>query len=96
MKDKIYEFCNLKNKIYEGLKIDTDLYPVIKTDVNWRIENMEEISILEITSNNKTDKFVITKDKNTPIIKNVEDYTIVVAIDCIKVAFILNNKLELK
>ena len=72
----------------------TDMKYVIKPllDVYWRVWTMEDVQFLTYWSDDvqKTDVLIV-KEGVKPLIFEKEDYTMVVGIECIKVALIFKN-----
>jgi len=73
----------------------TDIKYVIKPmlDVYWRVWSMEDVLFLTYWSDNmqKTDVLIV-KEGSKPLMFEREDYTMVVGIECIKVALIFKNR----
>ncbi len=96
MQKKIEQFCNLNKKIHDELNIADGIYLSAKLDKKWRIIDFSELKMVEFENNNTFEKCVIVNNDKEPLIIRKEKYTIVVAIDCVKVAFIFDNKKEIK
>jgi hypothetical protein len=73
---------------------NTDINYVLKPllDVHWRIWSMDEVRFLTYWSDDvqKTDVLIV-KEGDKPLVLEKADYTMVVGIECIKVALIFKN-----
>ena len=73
---------------------DTDIEHVIKPllDVYWRIWVMEDVQFLTYWSDDvqKTDVLIV-KEGAKPLVFEKKDYTMIIGIECIKVALIFKN-----
>ena len=64
-------------------------------DSNWQIRDYEGIFFSNYWNEYKqVTKAVIVKRDNEPLIYKTADYTMVIAIDCVKIAFILKKDKE--
>ena len=73
---------------------DADVKYVIKPllDVYWRVWAMEDVQFLTYWSDEiqKTDVLIV-KEGSKPLVFEKKDYTMIVGIECIKVALIFKN-----
>jgi len=81
--------------LYQKFKCD-EKYPLRgELDCNWQLRHDEGtyfLSLMEDT-NKKTDFVVVQKD-GKPLVFNADKYSMAIAIDCVKMAFILDaNKM---
>ncbi len=93
---KIEQFSKLNSDMHKELNLDKDIYISPKIESKWKIDSLSGLSMVEFENNNKFDKCVIVNNEKEPVIIKKDIYTVVLAIDCVKVAFIFNNELEIK
>lgn len=91
----IEKFINTKKELkkYFDCKEDFFVKPLIENE--WTIKNNDDIYFLTYKENDIYKDCVIVKKNNEPLIIKKDNYTMVIAIECIKLAFILNNKKEI-
>ncbi len=96
MQKKINQFYKINKEIHEELNLAEGIYLSAKLTSRWKVDDLNGLNMVEFEFNNTFDKFVVVNGDNGPIIIRKKEHTIVVAIDCVKVAFIFDNKLEIK
>lgn len=88
-------FAN-KQKLMEYFDIDADYYVYNAINYKWCVKQYKEAMFLTINKNgSKKEDYVIVKRNNLPLIYEKNDFSLFVAIDCIKVAFIVKNTNQL-
>jgi len=96
MRQELSTYINAKSKLLQLFGCEGDLPVRVLTDVTWRIEESEGMSFLHYKHSGSDDELVsviINKD-GEPWITKQDDTSLVVAIDCVRFAFILNNQLR--
>ncbi len=96
MQKKIEQFCNLNKEIHEELNIGEHVYLSSKLNIEWKVLDLGDLKMIEFGKNNIFEKCVIVNNEKEPLIIKKEKYTIIVAIDCVKIAFIFDNNMEIK
>ncbi len=95
MSDKnnfLENYINSKKQLMEYFKCDGDFFIKPLENLKWSIKNDGDFNFLMYwTEDLKRHSAVITKKNGNPMVYKVEEYTMVVAIDCIKTAFIFSN-----
>lgn len=88
----VEDYIKSKKNILNYFKCDGDYFVKPLIDVNWTIKGDDEYFILSYWTEetSKTDA-VIVKKSGVPMIYKMEDYTMIVGIDCVKIAFIFHN-----
>jgi len=95
MSSVVEEYIEVKEDIkkYFGCPNDYFIKPLVNHD--WSVYGDEGIFFLTYWDDDekKTTAMVVKKD-NKPLIYKAKDYTMVIALDCVKIAFILKNVRE--
>ncbi len=92
MQKEIQSYLRAKNNILMkfGCKQDYPIKPMI--NVKWMISGDDGVFFLTYwDENNERKDFAIAKSDGSPMIFETKDYSMVVAIDCIKIAFVFKN-----
>jgi len=92
MKAEIEQFINSKKTLMQMFKCRDDYFIKSLVDLEWALRTDEGVTFLTYwnDSNNKVNLVVTRKNGNPQIYKNGQ-YTLIIAIDCIKIAFLLEN-----
>jgi len=96
MRQELSTYINAKNKLLKLFGCEGDLPVRVLTDVTWRIAESDGMSFLHYRHEGSDEELVsviINKD-GEPWITMQEDTSLIVAIDCVRFAFILDNKLR--
>ena len=96
MKNIIDDFIKAKNQLNKHFKCEEQFFIKTLIDSKWKIKDGEGVFFLTYFENNKQNDCVIVKKNNKPMIYKEENFTMVVGIECIKLAFILKNDNEIK
>ncbi|WP_250277911.1 hypothetical protein [[Clostridium] colinum] len=92
MKDIVENFINAKNILNETFNCNDDFFIKPLVNKKWTIKDNDGIFFLTyIDDSNKAKDCVIVKKNNEPMIYKKENYTMVIGIECVKLAFILDN-----
>jgi hypothetical protein len=81
--------------LMEAFNYPGDYYVKIITNGSWQIYEDDDICFLTMDgdTNGRTRAMIVKKD-GEPMIFRAEGYTMVIALDCVKIAFVLNNENE--
>ncbi len=92
----VQDFLIAKNSLMQYFNCKDNYFVKTLVNFNWQVNTNEGITFLTYWDSNlnKTNA-VVVKKSGTPLIYKGRDYTMIVAIDCIKVAFIFKNINEL-
>ncbi len=95
MTNLIYSYLEDKKNLLEYFNCNDDYYIKVLINYKWKIIRDGGISFLSYwtESGERTDA-VIVKRFGVPLIYKTDELTMVVALDCIKIAFIFNNTYE--
>ena len=92
MKDIVYNFINTKKILNKNFNCNEDFFIKPLIDKKWSIKDNDGIFFLTYLDDNKKPKeYVIVKKNNEPMIYKKDNYTMVIGIECVKLAFILDN-----
>lgn len=91
MRNVLNKFYNSQCKIFESFNIKNEY--LLKMDLysKWTIEEIDGTFFLKYWNDTIEETNVIVKFDNKPLISEKNGYTMVVAIDCIKISIVLNN-----
>jgi hypothetical protein len=89
-------FLNAKIQFLAGFNCPGDYFINPLTESPWRINESKEMPVLSYENKNHTHHAVIVQQNNQPLIYRAGGYALVVAIDCVKVAFLLDERREQK
>ncbi len=85
-------YFNSKQKLMEYFEIDNDYYVYNAVNYKWNIRKNNEVSFLVLYKTNEMkEEYVVVKRNNLPHFQEKDEFSLYVAIDCIKVAFIVKN-----
>lgn len=91
MKNIVNKFIDTKNELNKYFNCTEDFF--IKPLINnqWTIKDKDGIFFLTYLDNNNPKDCVIVKKNNEPMIFKTNEYTMIIGIECVKLAFILKN-----
>ncbi len=92
MEDIVNSYLNSKNELMLFFDCNDDYFIRYMQNYDWRIYDNEGLYFLNYWNDNTKIDSIIVRKKNNPLIYEKEDYTMVIAIDCVKIAFILKNE----
>lgn len=92
MKKPVQEFIQAKNNLTNYFGIQEDFYIKPATSYNWYIRELEGTYFVGYSKEGeKTSEAVIVRQNGEPYIVEKGDYTLVVCIECVKIALVLKN-----
>ena len=96
MRREISAYTDSKNKLLKLFGCDADLPIRVLVDAAWHVEEHDDVCFLHYEPQGGGEKLVsvIVNKSGEPWITQMNELTMVVAIDCIKFAFILKNKMK--
>ena len=91
----VHDFIMAKLELFRHFKCTDEYCVQIKLGHNWAIVEEDGIYFLSYweNMNSKTNAVVVSKGDTAQVFK-ADDYTMVVAIDCVRIAFVFNNVLN--
>ncbi len=88
----VYQYAAAKSNLLNYFNCGDDFNIKLCTAHHWQIEQNDGVYFLKYwIKNTEPVSAVIVKKDGEPLIEKADDLTMVIAIDCIKTAFILNN-----
>lgn len=92
MQSIVENFINAKNILNNSFNCDEDYFIKPLINQKWTIKDNNGVFFLTYLDENENVKdCVIVKKNNNPMIYKKQGYTMVIGIECVKLAFILNN-----
>ena len=91
----VHDFIMAKHELFRHFKCTDEYFVQIKLGHNWEVIEEDGVYFLNYWENadRKTSAVAVTKGDVVQVFQ-AEDYTMVVAIDCVRIAFIFNNILN--
>jgi len=91
-RDPIQDFVQSKKRINDYFKCEGDFFLNPLMDLEWTIREEQDFYFLCYwTDVGRKIEAVVVKKNGEPMIYKTKDYTLVVAIDCVKIGFIFRN-----
>ncbi|MCL2592053.1 MAG: hypothetical protein FWD82_01690 [Defluviitaleaceae bacterium] len=91
MSKQVSDFSKAQKKLMKYFKCPDDYFVKVLDDCRWSISENEGMSFLSYWEGEKRQNAVIVKNSEGSLIYEVKNETMVVAIDCVKIAFIFKN-----
>jgi len=93
-KKYIQKFIAAKKSVMDFFGCEGNFYIKPLLDYNWSCKSNNDFFILSYQKDDEpTINAVVVKKNGEPMIYKTEEYTMVIAIDCVKTAFIFKNQL---
>ncbi len=90
----IDDYIKSKTNLLKYFNVDQDFHVKVLTDHSWQVKEDDGIFFLTTwNAQNQRQDAVIVKHNNQPLIFRKKVNTLIVAIDCVKIAYILSNEL---
>ena len=91
-KGPVADFVQTRKRINDYFGCEGDFFIKPLLDLEWAVREDEDFTFLCYwTTEGKKVDAVVVKKSGTPMIYKTKDYTMVVAIDCVKIGFIFRN-----
>ena len=91
----VHNFISSQKKIMEYFGCDGEFYIKPLINYNWVVKSNDDFSILSYCDNNdKRIDAVVVKKGGKPMVYKKDDFTMIIGIDCVKLAFIFKTDLE--
>ena len=92
MKKELKTYAHAKKDLLQKFDCQQDLPVRILMDTPWRIEENDGMSFLYYIQDAEEFVSVIVNKNGTPWVSKCDGFTMAVAIDCLRFAFILKNE----
>lgn len=97
MGEIVTEFIKTKRLLMDSFKCLDDYFIKNLENCNWSISNLDDWCLVSFWDKNKNGREIktdiaVVKKNGVPQIFENEDYTMVIGIQCVKIAFIFDNK----
>lgn len=91
-RNPVEEYMLSRKNILSFFNCEGDFFVNPLLSIDWAIRAVDDFYFLTYwTKENKKVEAVIVKKNSVPMIHKTKEYTMVVAIDCVKTAFIFDN-----
>ena len=91
-RDAVQELIQTQQEVLEWFGCEGDFFIKPLLDCEWTINDTEDFYFLSYwIKQNKRVNAVIVKRNGLPMLYHKKKYTMVVAIDCVKIAFVFRN-----
>lgn len=91
-KGPVADFVQTRKRINDYFGCEGDFFIKPLLDLEWAVREDEDFTFLCYwTTEGKKVDAVVVKKSGAPMIYKTKDYTMVVAIDCVKIGFIFRN-----
>ncbi len=91
MTSPIADFLFSKKQVMDFFDCDDNYFIKPMVDASWKTKAEDGMWFLSYYDDGKNNSAVIVKNGNRPLIFKRDEYTMVIAIECIKIAFIFKN-----
>ncbi len=92
-KNPVQDYVLYRDSILKYFQCEGDFFIKPLTSLEWTIRSVDDFHFLTYwTEENKKIDAVIVKKNSVPMIHRAKEYTMIVAIDCVKIAFIFSNE----
>lgn len=96
MKNIVSNYIDSKTAILKRFECEQDFFVKPIEEYNWRIKEGDGIYFLNYwKSDGKVNECVIVKKDGIPYVMKEKDFTMIVCIECVKVAIIARNANEI-
>lgn len=91
-RDAVQQFMQTQKEVLDFFRCEGEFFIKPLMDYEWTIRSTEDFYFLSYwIKPNKKINAVIVKRNGVPMVYKRKGYTMVVAIDCVKIAFIFDN-----
>jgi len=91
MRKAVPEFIAARNNLFRFFSC-SEQFPVrTMTNAEWAVHEDSGICFLTIFEGDSREDYVVSQKNDAPMVFNTSGYTMVVAIDCVKTAFVMKN-----
>ena len=91
MRKAVPEFITARNNLFRFFSCPEQFPVRTTTNAEWALREDGGICFLTIFEGEDREDFVVSQKGDKPLVFPAGDYTMAVAIDCVKTAFILKN-----
>ncbi len=92
----ILELESVQKKVKNYFGCSDDYFIKLMLEMDWALRTQEDFTFLTyVDRNGKKSDAVVVKRGGEPMVFRAKDYTMVVAIDCVKIGFVFRNGKEM-
>ncbi|HIT72883.1 hypothetical protein B5E58_06790 [Tyzzerella sp. An114] len=93
--DFVQNFISSQKNLMQYFGCDGDFYVRPLVESSWTVKNDDDFAILSYwDKNDKRIDAVVVKKGGKPMVYKKNDFTMIIGIDCVKLAFIFKTELE--
>lgn len=95
MEETLKNYLYSKEKLLKDFECAAEYFIKSLDECNWRVKDTDGMFFLTYwKEGGRLNECVIVKKNNKPLIMRKKDYTMIIIIECIKIAVILKNNME--
>ncbi len=94
MNNQITSFKQTKDDIFLKFGVENKYFLNMFDDYEWEILSDGDINMVKYQKDDISKTNLIIKKNNNPFIIEKDGYTMIIAIDCVKIAFVFKNDLK--
>ncbi len=94
MDTQINNFKFTHEQIFREFEVESKYFLCVLDESEWELIAQDEITLVKYRRDNEEKTSLVTQKGEKPFIVEKNGYTMIIAIDCIKIAFIFNNDLK--
>lgn len=94
MQKIIENITSNQKKLFEEFDVPNNYYLKILTGTSWTVLSENDMNLVKYTLGEDTITNLILNTKDRPMIYNKNGYTMIIAIDCVKVALVFENSFK--
>ncbi|MFV0518802.1 MAG: hypothetical protein ACK5LY_00875 [Lachnospirales bacterium] len=91
MKEIIETFIDVKEKIHTLFNVSEEFFIKPILECEWDINEIDGIMFFKYKLDNKIFEQVVVRQNGENLYKVINEYTLIVAIDCVKISFLVKN-----
>ena len=95
MRQQIHSFLKAQKQLMKAFGCPADYFVKPMPESGWRVSGDDEVNFLTYEQENRMMNAVIVRQNGRAMVYRARGYVCVVAIDCVKIAFIFNESREM-
>lgn len=94
MNSAIENLRTVTDYIFSEFRVSKDYFISVKDEYNWEIISDDNINLIKWYEDNEVKTNLIVSNNSGPLIISKDGYTMIIAIDCVKIAYIFKDELK--
>ncbi len=95
MENTIQKYIETSEEIAKKFEVNEDYFIKPILDCKWSVREVEGLMFFKYIKDGKEFEQVVVRQSGENLIKEENDYTLIVAIDCVKISFIVRNNMKI-